>query len=548
VTLVAWLAQQADGRRRLVMTEAARAAAATTAVRENENRLFRFLDVLPVAMFVATPDGRPFYANAEAEHLLGRGVVPDVGTGDPAETYSAFVIGTDRLYPTEGLPIVRASLGESSHISDMEIRKPGGAVTPIEVWGRPVRGARGEVDYSLAVFADMSERHAREKTVADQAALLNLAHDAILVRDRDSRITYWSAGAERIYGYTKAEALGRVSYEILDTRFPGPVADIEAGTARDGRWEGELIHRCADGRTIVVESRWVAQFGPDGSLLTYMEIDRDITARKTAERETRERTEEVRALNATLEEQVRQRAVNLRRANRNLADFTYSIAHDLRTPLRAMSGYAEALAEEYGDRLGETGSGYAERIQAAAGHMAALIDSLSQLSRLSRVTLNLQDVDLSAEVIAICDRLRARDPGRRVRVSVKDGIRVTADRGLILIVLENLLANAWKFTAYRDDALIEFAATTVDGDRCCYVRDNGAGFDSAYADNLFRPFQRLHTAEEFSVTGTGTGLAAVQRVIERHGGRTWAEGAVDRGATFYFTLGPYSCDGSDEPP
>jgi light-regulated signal transduction histidine kinase (bacteriophytochrome) len=160
--------------------------------------------------------------------------------------------------------------------------------------------------------------------------------------------------------------------------------------------------------------------------------------------------------------------------------------------------------------------------------------------------MNLQDVDLSAEVSAVCARLRARDPGRRVRVIVEDGVRVTADRGLILVVLENLLANAWKFTARRDDARIEFGTATVDGDRCCYVRDNGAGFDSAYADKLFRPFQRLHGAAEFADAGTGTGLAAVQRIVERHGGRAWAEGAVDRGATFYFTLAPDPPDLSDD--
>ena len=543
VALVAWLGQEADGRRRKAVTEATRAAAAAL---ESENRLFNFLDVMPVAMYVATSDGQPFYANAEAARLLGRGVVPDVGLGELAETYRAFVTGTDRIYPADRLPIVRASLGESSHVSDMEIRQPDGAAVPIEVWGRPVHGARGEIEYSIAVFADMSERQAREKTVADQAALLNLAHDAIFVRDRDGRITYWNAGAERTYGYTQAEALGQVSHQILGTRFPAPVESIETATARDGRWEGELVHRCAGGQTIVVESCWVAQYGPDGSLKQFLEINRDITARKAAEREALARTEEVRTLNATLEQQVRQRTASLRRANRNLADFTYSIAHDLRTPLRAMSGYAEVLAEEYGDLLGETGSGYAGRIQAAAGHMAALIDSLSQLSRVSRAKMNLQDVDLSAEVAVICGRLRARDPGRRVRVSVKDGVRVTADRDLTLVVLENLLANAWKFTAPRDDALIEFATTTVDGGQCCYVRDNGVGFDSAYADKLFRPFQRLHAADEFP--GTGAGLAAVQRIVERHGGRAWAEGALDCGATFYFTLAPDPGGGSDDSP
>jgi light-regulated signal transduction histidine kinase (bacteriophytochrome) len=167
--------------------------------------------------------------------------------------------------------------------------------------------------------------------------------------------------------------------------------------------------------------------------------------------------------------------------------------------------------------------------------MAAVLDDLLHLSHVSRAEMNLQDVDLSAEVTAICDQLRARDPGRQVRVTVQEGVRVTADRALIRSALDNLLDNAWKFTARRDGAAIEFAtAPAGDAPICCYVRDNGAGFDPAYAGKLFQPFQRLHASREFP--GTGIGLASVRRIIERHGGRTWAEGAVDGGATIYFTL------------
>jgi signal transduction histidine kinase len=167
--------------------------------------------------------------------------------------------------------------------------------------------------------------------------------------------------------------------------------------------------------------------------------------------------------------------------------------------------------------------------------MDAVLDDLLDLSRVSRVQLYLQDVDLSAEVTTICEQFRARDPGRRVRVTVEDGVRVRADRRLIRTVLENLLDNAWKFTAGGGDTTIEFATTPVgDAPICCYVRDNGVGFDPAFADKLFIPFQRLHAATEFP--GTGIGLAIVQRIIDRHGGRAWAEGAVGHGATIYFTL------------
>ena len=247
----------------------------------------------------------------------------------------------------------------------------------------------------------------------------------------------------------------------------------------------------------------------------------------------------VRFMRSSLEARTRQlasREAELIAANKNLEAFAYSVAHDLRTPLRGISGFAEALADDYGDRLDDTGREYAARVQAGCARMATLIDDLLHLSQVTRAKMNLQDVDLSAEVTAICDQLRARDPGRQVKVTVQEGARATADRALIRSALDNLLDNAWKFTARRDGAAIEFATTPAgDAPICCYVRDNGAGFDPVYAGKLFQPFQRLHDAGEFP--GTGIGLASVRRIIERHGGRTWAEGAVDGGATIYFTLG-----------
>ena len=191
-------------------------------------------------------------------------------------------------------------------------------------------------------------------------------------------------------------------------------------------------------------------------------------------RHLRRATTEIMSLNASLEQRVQQRTIHLERANKHLEGFAYSAAHDLRTPLRGISGFAEALAEDYGDRLDEAGREYAARIQAGCTRMAALLDALLHLSQVTRAKMNLQDVDLSAEVTALCDQLRARDPGRRVRVTVQDGVRATADRALIRSALEDLLDNAWKFTARHDGAAIEFAtAPAGDAPICCYVRDNG---------------------------------------------------------------------------
>ncbi len=244
---------------------------------------------------------------------------------------------------------------------------------------------------------------------------------------------------------------------------------------------------------------------------------------------------EIRTLNVELEARVEQRTAELLVANKNLEAFTYSVAHDLRSPLRTLSGYSEALREDYGDRIDETGRWYTERIQAATERMGALIDDLLNLSQVSRAEMSLGPVDLSTEVAAIAGELQTREPGRRVRFALQDGVWVNADRTLIRTVLQNLVENAWKYTAKRDDATIEFGTTAAEDARvCCYVRDNGAGFDPAFGGKLFQPFQRLHAVTEFP--GTGIGLASVRRIIERHGGRVWAEGAVGRGATFYFTL------------
>jgi PAS domain S-box-containing protein len=268
---------------------------------------------------------------------------------------------------------------------------------------------------------------------------------------------------------------------------------------------------------------------PAGRPLLYIDTVRDITAEREAEAE-------VRTLTAELEARVEQRTAELELSNKNLQAFSYSIAHDLRTPLRGLNGFSEALLEEFGELLGETGCSYAERIQAASERMGTIIDDMLRLSQVTHTDMNLEAVDLSAEVAAIADGLRSVDPGRRVSFAIQEGVWVTADPILIRTVLDNLVENAWKFTAGREDATIEFAAAATEDDAtvCCYVRDNGVGFEAAYADKLFQPFQRLHTTREFP--GTGVGLASVQRIVERHGGRTWAQGAVDAGATFYFTL------------
>jgi light-regulated signal transduction histidine kinase (bacteriophytochrome) len=229
------------------------------------------------------------------------------------------------------------------------------------------------------------------------------------------------------------------------------------------------------------------------------------------------------------------RTKDLERSSQGLESFIYSVSHDLRAPLRALSGYSEVLLEDYGEVLGEEGRAHAERIVAVSEQMGQQIEYLLQYSRVSRAELHLQPVDLGEEAARIAEELQRREPGRPACFAIEKPVKALADRRLIRTVLQNLLDNAWKFTSGRDDASIEFGtAPSEDAAVCCYVRDNGAGFDSAYAGKLFQPFQRLHPVRDFP--GTGTGLASVRQIVERHGGRAWAEGAVEAGATFYFTL------------
>jgi light-regulated signal transduction histidine kinase (bacteriophytochrome) len=255
----------------------------------------------------------------------------------------------------------------------------------------------------------------------------------------------------------------------------------------------------------------------------------DITERVRAE-------QEVQRLNADLELRVVARTEQLEASNRELESFSHAVSHDLRAPLRAVDGFSEILIEDYGARLDITGQAHLRRIRGGAQHMNELIDGLLSLSRLNREELRAEPVDLSALAAAIVDALREADRDRQVEVSVAPGLTADCDPRLTRVALENLLGNAWKFTAGRDPAHIEVGAVEHGETHWFFVRDDGAGFDMRYAGNLFGAFQRLHRQDEFE--GTGIGLATVQRIVHRHGGTIRAEGDVGHGATFLFTLAP----------
>ena len=502
---------------------------------------------------------------------------------------------------------------------------------------------------------DVTEARLNERELRLQAELLELAHDAVIVRDPvESRVTFWNREAEAIYGYSRQEALGAVTHELLATVFPEPRESVDDALARDGHWGGELRHTRKDGTVIVVSSRQALQRSEDGQPIAIIELNSDITDRKRAERDLadmrnllertqeisktggwefdvatgrltwtdevyriygvertaeptdvtsavaaydaesaavieaafkrlveegapydlelglvradgrriwvhtsgrsmldeggvarvggnivdvtdrREAEDEIRALNAELEQRVAARTEQLVRVNRELETFAYSVSHDLRAPLRAVNGFSQALLEDYAEKLGDDGRHDLERVQAAALRMGKLIDAVLQLSRLSRRRLVRGPVDLTALASEIVAELRSDDPDRRVEIEIQDGLLADADLDLVRIVLANLLGNAFKFTAKTEDAWIRFGAVKQDAVPVYFVADNGAGFDMAHAKSLFLPFHRLHRESEFP--GEGIGLATVMRAVRKHNGEMWAEGAVNQGATFHFTL------------
>jgi PAS domain S-box-containing protein len=350
------------------------------------------------------------------------------------------------------------------------------------------------------------------------AAIVNSSEDAIIGKTTDGIITTWNPAAERMYGYTAEEIIGQPIEVVCP---PDRVAEVQEILSKIRSGERLCYHETTrqrkDGTIFPVSVTISPVWDHRHDLVGASSIARDISERYRIQAELRLRT------------------ADLECAYRDLETFSYSVSHDLRAPLRALDGLSNALLEDCGHSLSEAGLGYTKRIRAAAEQMTTLIEDLLNLARVSRAEIHPQELDLGGEVARIAEELQHQGPDRHVRFIIQQQVWARADLTLIRTVLQNLMDNAWKFTSGRDDATIEFGMRP-DGTSYnrFYLRDNGAGFDTAYAGKLFKPFERLHTAAQFP--GTGVGLASVKQIVERHGGRVWAEGAPGAGATFYFTL------------
>jgi len=455
----------------------------------------RILEALTDGVFTLDPEGRVTFWNASMERLVG--VTRDAIIGEPL--FAKFP-----SWSGEAEQVERARAG-AVVVSPMF---PGAAEARRYVATYEALEADVMVVIRDVTTTQESEVDARFQLMADTSPVL------LWIAGTDGLCTFFNQRWLEFTGRPLERELGNGWAEGVHPEDFSRAMDtyLDAFVAR-ASFRMEYRLRRADGAYRWLLDTGVPRFLSRGEFAGYIGSCIDITdsrlARDDLDRLVRERTAE-------------------------LESFAYSVSHDLRAPLRGIDGFSHALLEEYGDKLDNTGRAYLDRVRDAAQRMARLIDDLLQLSRISRGELRATRCDLTELAHAAFRTLREREPGRVVELLVADGLFVTADAQLLEIALDNILGNAWKFTANTPNARIEILTELFDAEIVIKVRDNGAGFDMAYAAKLFLPFQRLHTASEFP--GTGIGLATVARIVRRHDGRVWATGEVDSGATFHIAL------------
>jgi PAS domain S-box-containing protein len=427
-----------------------------------------------------------------------------------------------------------------NHYETVRVRKDGQRLH-ISLTVSPIKDASGEIVSASTIARDITERKRVEEALHKseerlQTVIESLA-EGLVISELDGQLLHWNRAALEMHGFSSLEEclLHLPEFEKIYE-----LSTLDGSRLSFNSWPLPRIIRsgCLHNLELCIRhvgNGWERVFSyggaivrePSGKPLAFLTIT-DITERKRAE-------EQIRQLNETLEQRVVERTTQLQAANKELEAFSYSVSHDLRAPLRHINGFSQALLEDYADNLDEEGKNYLREVRAASQEMAQLIDDVLQLARVTRSEMRREMVNLSETSRVVVAELQKGDAERAVAVHVEEGLVAQGDKRLLRIMLSNLLGNAWKFTSKREHAEIAFGQEReASGETVYFVRDNGAGFDMAYVNKLFGAFQRLHTTSEFE--GTGIGLATVQRIVNRHGGRVWAEGAIGQGATFYFTL------------
>ena len=402
-----------------------------------------------------------------------------------------------------------------------------------------LEGLAREVALAINTARLKEQRHRAEEAELEREKqvrlLLDSTAEAIYGVDLEGICTFVNPACVQMLGYaSEKDLLGRNMHDLIHHTFPdGTSYAKEDCLVRNATLAGKSshvdneVHWRADGSSFPVEY-WSHPIRRNDEIIGSVVAFFDISERIKAE-------EEVQRYRDELEQRVSERTAELTAVNKELESFSYSVSHDLRSPLRAIDGFSYTLLEEYADKLDADGQQYIARVRNAAQRMGSLIDDMLNLSRVTRSEIIREMVDLSALGLQVIEELQKREPQRKVEVTVMPGMTVKGDRSLLQIVLENLLGNAWKYTGGVQQANIEFGTERQDNKTVYFVQDNGIGFDMQYANKLFTPFHRLHSAGEFP--GTGIGLATVARIIERHHGRIWAEAMPEQGARFHFILG-----------
>ncbi len=391
----------------------------------------------------------------------------------------------------------------------------------------------GNIIQAEAFVRDITARKRSEEALHQYKHIVSSSTDNLALLDRQFVYLTANRAYRDAFGLTPEQLIGKTVAEVFGEEFFNAIIKPKADRCLLGEevnyqdWFDFPRH----GR-LYMSITYYPYLNDAGEVAGFVVSGRNITKRKESE-------EKIRRLNEDLEDRVRQRTTELEASNKELESFAYSVSHDLRAPLRGIDGFSKALLEDCSDKLCEDGKDHLNRVRSGVQRMDRLIEDMLQLSRLTRSKMRYEDIDLSAISNDIVCEFRDRDPEHHVDSSIAPDLVIRGDRSLLDATLKNLLDNAWKFTGKSDGARIEFGSEKKNGETAYFVRDNGAGFDMAYADKLFGTFQRLHGMDEFP--GTGIGLSIVQRAVHRHGGRVWAEGEVDKGATFFFTIPEQSC-------
>lgn len=492
---------------------------AETALRESEYNYRSILEQASDGIFIADASGRYIEVNPSGCDMLGytREELLEKKISDliPPEDLSKIPIRMDEL--KQGKII----------LSERRLIRKDGTLLPVEISARILSDGRLQ-----GIQRDITERKQAEDALAASQVLLQDITDnsttLIYAIDSAGRFLLINRKLESVLGAPRETLIGKtreviMPLEIAAAHHANDLQVIEEQlpiTFEEENDEPTGKHTYLSVKFPLLDSH--------GDVCGIGGISTDVTERKQAE-------EAIHLLNETLEERIEERTAQLAAANRELEAFSYSVSHDLRSPLRGIDGWSLALLEDYGPIIDEQGQTHIHKVRTEVQRMGTLIDDILKLSRITRAEMNKERVDLSTVAETVVVRLEeSKTEGRQVEFVIQKGLTAMGDSKLLEVVLTNLLDNAFKFTSKRQEAHIEFGQTTMEGEPAFFVRDNGAGFDMTYATNLFGAFQRMHRVSEFP--GTGVGLATVQRVINRHGGRIWATSEVGQGTTFYFIL------------